>query len=98
MKFELESSDIEAIANMVASKLAPRLDAINKISVRDTSAGLVQLVRKNEHSKPESKVVGTKELMQITGFSRSTLWRLEREECLLARCNLSGRKVGCEVP
>jgi prophage regulatory protein len=94
MHFELESSDIEAIANLVASKLVSNLDEIKKLAVRDAYACSPKFVEVNENTKPKSIIVNTNEVVNLTGLSRSTVWRLEKIKHFPGRRILSGRRVG----
>ena len=90
MKFEIESSDISAIAEMVILKLMPMFDELK----RDTSIKSSMTSTVNDSVKSKSKVVNTKELLSLTGLSRSTIWRLENEGTFPARRRLSGKRVG----
>lgn len=94
MKFELEASDISAIANMVTCKLAPMFAELRKVAVQETAIRLDQTVKAKEHARVKSKVINTKELLALTGLSRSTIWRLEKEKLFPARRSLSGKRVG----
>lgn len=94
MKFELEPSDLSAIADMVTRNLKPLLDEIKRISTNETTARIIQTVTVNEDAKPKSKVVNTNDLLRLTGLSRTTIWRLEREGKFPSRRTLSGKRVG----
>lgn len=94
MKLELETSDIAAIANMVTSKLAPLFDEIKRASSQETATTIAESIKARETAKPKSKIVSANELISLTGLSRSTIWRLEKEKKFPGRRSLSGKRVG----
>ncbi len=59
-----------------------------------TTKRLDQTVKAKEHARVKSKVINTKELLALTGLSRSTIWRLEKEVLFPGRRSLSGKRVG----
>ncbi|SKA13313.1 transcriptional regulator, AlpA family [Trichlorobacter thiogenes] len=94
MRFELESSDIEAIASMVVGKLTNKFDELRQIAAKEHLGNKTLPLEDVKNLKPKSKVVSTNELLKLTGLSRSTIWRLEKEKSFPSRRSLSGKRVG----
>lgn len=93
MKFELEPSDLTAIADMVTRKLIPMFDDLKRTSAQETATRIIQTSTVSDIAKPKSKVVNTSELLRLTGLSRTTIWRLEREGAFPSRRSMSGKRV-----
>lgn len=48
----------------------------------------------NENSQHQTRMIRSKELVKLTGLSRSSLWRLEKVNCFPPRRKLSTGTVG----
>lgn len=94
MKFELEPSDIAAIAETVINRLKPMLNGLKIVEAQSIASTAIQVIRPTEHLKVKSEVVSAKELPMLTGLSRATIWRLEKDRKFPARCHLSESRVG----
>lgn len=98
MRITLETEDLQAIAEMVARKLAPVLARVQEAVERPAPPAprQVQLTGPEaaRSTKPECEVVRSKDLRQLTGLSRSSIWRLERDGDFPARVRLTRSGVG----
>lgn len=98
MRSTLETEDLQAIAEMVARKLAPLLAKVQE-AVERPALPAPRLVPSREPeaarcAKPEGEVIRSKHLRHFTGLSRTTIWRLEREGNFPARIRLGYAGVG----
>ena len=96
MRITLETEDLQAIAEMVARKLAPVLAKVQEAVERPAPPKPVPLTGPEaaRSTKPECDVVRSKDLRQLTGLSRSSVWRLERDGDFPARIRLTRTGVG----
>jgi predicted DNA-binding transcriptional regulator AlpA len=97
MRITLETEDLQAIAEMVARKLTPVLAKVQEAVERPPPApNPIQLPGPEaaRSAKPECEVVRSKDLRQLTGLSRSSIWRLERDGDFPARVRLTRTGVG----
>ena len=94
MKFELEPSDISAIAETVLRKLTPLLNDLKRAAVQNMPTPVIQNSKPKDHTQEKSDIVSSKELPLITGLSRTTIWRMENEKKFPARRHLSENRVG----
>ena len=91
MRSSLEPEDLQAIADIVARRLAPQLAEL-LVAVRRQVITLPQ----PSESAPAAigVIVGRTELPQLTGLSTTTLWRMEQQGQFPARIQLSNKRVG----
>lgn len=98
MRSTFETEDLQAIAEMVARKLAPLLAKVQEAVERPVLPAPKQVpFMEPEVSrcvKAEADVIRSKQLRQLTGLSRTTIWRLEREGDFPARIRLTRTGVG----
>ena len=94
MKFELEPSDIAAIADSVLKRLTPLLNDLKLVAAQTITTTAIQAIIPRENPHPKSEVVSAKDLQLLTGLSRVTIWRLENDKKFPARRHLSENRVG----
>jgi predicted DNA-binding transcriptional regulator AlpA len=98
MRSTFETEDLQAIAEMVARKLAPLLAKVQEAVERPVlpPPKPLPLLESEVASGNKAKydVVRNKQLRQLTGLSNTTIWRLEREGAFPARIRLSQKSVG----
>lgn len=63
---------------------------VTNIQVASTS----ELNKTNAHNHLPDKIIRSKEVQEMTGLSRTTIWRLEREGKFPARVPLTASNVG----
>ena len=98
MRSTLETEDLQAIAEMVARKLAPLLAKVQEAVERPVLPAPKQVPLREPEALRGAKEVGevirSKQLKQLTGLSRATIWRRERAGDFPARIRLTGTSVG----
>lgn len=94
MQLALDAADIQAIADKVIRTLMPILTDIRDAARRPPNPPLPVVLPAPERFSVKAEIVRRKEVVQMTGLSSSTLWRLECNGRFPARISLSEKRVG----
>ena len=100
MRVELDPHELKAlgvfVAGVVLEAMAPRLAALEATIQGALEAGQAKAQAAHGLLAPAmgSAVITRKQVQQITGLGRTTLWRLEAEGQFPAKVRLSSGRVG----